>query len=205
MSNISSYLCCCSVPSHVQLFETPWTAACQAPLSFTISQSLLKLTSIESVMPSNHLVLYRPLILRLLVTGGLGQSVKAEGTRKWLFVYLGSIPCSIYMFWSWKMSDFRLEDSSWPKAGYPADGFFFSFSYPLPPSHFFSVLTCLPQSWLETNSIEISQFEFVGNPGFEKKRTEEWDVESNGWCKDGGLSVARIHGGPVLHPLQGAL
>ena len=42
--------------SHVQLFATPWTAACQASLSFTISQSLLKLMSIESVMPSNHLV-----------------------------------------------------------------------------------------------------------------------------------------------------
>ena len=42
---------------HVQLFVTPWTAACQASLSFTISQSLLKLMSIESVKPSNHLVL----------------------------------------------------------------------------------------------------------------------------------------------------
>ena len=49
--------------SHVQLFVTPWTAACQASLSFTISQSLLKLTSIESVMPSNHLVLCHPLVL----------------------------------------------------------------------------------------------------------------------------------------------
>ena len=45
--------------SHVQLFATPWTAACQASLSFTNSQSLLKLMSIESVMPSNHLILYR--------------------------------------------------------------------------------------------------------------------------------------------------
>ena len=42
--------------SHAQLFATPWTAAHQAPLSFTISQSLLKLTSIESVMPFNHLI-----------------------------------------------------------------------------------------------------------------------------------------------------
>ena len=41
----------------VQLFATPWTAACQASLSFTISQSVLKLMSIESVMPSNHLIL----------------------------------------------------------------------------------------------------------------------------------------------------
>ena len=49
--------------SHVQLFETPWTAARQASLSITISQSLLKLTSIESVMPSNHPILCYPLLL----------------------------------------------------------------------------------------------------------------------------------------------
>jgi len=48
---------------HVRLFVTPWTAALQASLSFTISQSLLKLMSIESVMPSNHLVLCHPLLL----------------------------------------------------------------------------------------------------------------------------------------------
>ena len=49
--------------SHVQLFVTPWTAACQTSLSITISQSLLKLISIELVMPSNHLVLHCPLLL----------------------------------------------------------------------------------------------------------------------------------------------
>ena len=49
--------------NRVQLFTTPWTAACQAFLSFTISWSLLKLMSIESVMPSNHLILCHPLIL----------------------------------------------------------------------------------------------------------------------------------------------
>ena len=43
--------------SHVQLFATPWTAACQASLSITNTQSLLKLISIESVIPSNHLIL----------------------------------------------------------------------------------------------------------------------------------------------------
>ena len=43
--------------------ETPWTAARQASLSITSSQSSLKLTSIESVIPSNHLILYRPLLL----------------------------------------------------------------------------------------------------------------------------------------------
>ena len=41
---------------------TPWTAACQASLSITNSQSLLKIMSIESVMPSNHLILYFPLL-----------------------------------------------------------------------------------------------------------------------------------------------
>ena len=48
---------------HVWLFVTPWTAARQISLPFTISQSLLKLMSIESVMPSNHLILCRPLLL----------------------------------------------------------------------------------------------------------------------------------------------
>ena len=49
--------------SHVQLFATPWTAACQASLSFTMAQSWLKLMSIESVMPSNHLILCHPFLL----------------------------------------------------------------------------------------------------------------------------------------------
>ena len=49
--------------SRVQLFATPWTAAHQASLSITNSQSLLKLVSIESVMPSNHLTRCHPLLL----------------------------------------------------------------------------------------------------------------------------------------------
>ena len=49
--------------SHVRLFATPWTAACQATLSITNSQSLLKLMSIKLVMPSNHFILYCPLLL----------------------------------------------------------------------------------------------------------------------------------------------
>ena len=56
---------CTSVQSltHVQLFVTPWAAAYLASLSITNSQSLLKLMSIESVMPPNHLILCRPLLL----------------------------------------------------------------------------------------------------------------------------------------------
>ena len=49
--------------SRVRLFVTPWTTACQAFLSITNSQSLLKLMSIQSVMPSNHLILCHPLLL----------------------------------------------------------------------------------------------------------------------------------------------
>ena len=49
--------------SYVQLFATPWTAVCQASLFITNSRSLLKLMSIESVMPSNHLIPSRPLLL----------------------------------------------------------------------------------------------------------------------------------------------
>ena len=49
--------------SCVQLFATPWTAACQTSLSITNSWSLLKLMSIESMMPFNHLILCRPLLL----------------------------------------------------------------------------------------------------------------------------------------------
>ena len=49
--------------SRVPLFTTPWTAACQVPLSFIISRCLLRFMSIESVMPSNHFILCCPLLL----------------------------------------------------------------------------------------------------------------------------------------------
>ena len=49
--------------SHVQLFATPWTAAHQASMSITNSQSLLKLMSIETVMPSNQFILFHPLLV----------------------------------------------------------------------------------------------------------------------------------------------
>ena len=57
--------CLCSVQSLscVRLFATPWTKACQPSLSITNSRSSFKLTSIESVMPSSHLILCRPLLL----------------------------------------------------------------------------------------------------------------------------------------------
>ena len=55
--------CCCFSVAQLCLFATPWTAVCQGSLSFTISQSLLKLMSIELMMPSNHLILCHPLLL----------------------------------------------------------------------------------------------------------------------------------------------
>ena len=58
-----SALLCCSVAQSCPTLCEPWTAARQASLSFTISRSLLKLMSIESMMPSNHLILCRPLLL----------------------------------------------------------------------------------------------------------------------------------------------
>ena len=59
--------------SHVQLFASPWTSVCQAFLSITNSQRLLKLMSIESVMPSNHLILCRPLCSCLQSFPALGS------------------------------------------------------------------------------------------------------------------------------------
>ena len=62
---MSAFFCFSSVQllSHVQLFVTPWTAVHQASLSITNSWSLLKLMSIESMMPSEHLILCCPLLL----------------------------------------------------------------------------------------------------------------------------------------------
>ena len=57
------FLFCCSIVHCIQLFVTPWTAACQSSLSFIISWSLLKLMSIQSMMPSSHLILCHPLLL----------------------------------------------------------------------------------------------------------------------------------------------
>ena len=59
--------------SRVRLFATPWVTACQASLSITITQSSLRLTSIESIMPSSHLIFWCPLLL-------CPQSLPASGT-----------------------------------------------------------------------------------------------------------------------------
>ena len=60
---------------------TPWTAACQAPLSSTVSQSLLNLMSFEPVVPSNHLVLCRPLLLLLSIFPSIRVSSNESALR----------------------------------------------------------------------------------------------------------------------------
>ena len=80
---IQIYIVVVQLLSSVQLFVTPWTVAHQASLSFIISRSLLKLMSIESEMPSNHLVLCCPLLLPSIVP--TSQSL----LMSWLFISSG--------------------------------------------------------------------------------------------------------------------
>ena len=63
LSKKSSSLCSVQLLNRVRLFLTPWTAACQASLSITNSRSLPKFMSVELVMPSNHFILSRPVLL----------------------------------------------------------------------------------------------------------------------------------------------
>ena len=79
--------------SHVWLFATPWTAAPQASLSITNSLSLLKLMSIESVMPSNHLILCCPLLLLPSIFPSIrvfqmSQFFASGGQKYWSFSFI---------------------------------------------------------------------------------------------------------------------
>ena len=95
--------------SRVQLFVTPWTAARQASLSITNSWSLLKLMSIELVMPSNHLILYCPIFLLPSVFPSIrvfsnGSALRMRWPKYWSFSispsneYSGLISFRIYWF-----------------------------------------------------------------------------------------------------------
>ena len=89
--------------SCVRLFVTPWTAAHQVSLSFTISWSLLKLTSIESMMPSNHLVLCHPLLLLLSIFPSIRVfyselALQIRWPKYWGFSFSSS-PSSGYSGW----------------------------------------------------------------------------------------------------------
>ena len=86
--------------SHVQLFVTPWTAACQASLSITNSQSLLKLMSIKSVMPYHHLVLCHPLLLLPSIFPSIrvfsSESVITSGDHKYCIFSFSISPFNEY-------------------------------------------------------------------------------------------------------------
>ena len=73
--------------SHVWLFATPWTAACQASLSITISWSLPKLMSIESVMPSNHLILCCTLLFLPSVFPSIRSVPRIRWSKYWSFSF----------------------------------------------------------------------------------------------------------------------
>ena len=78
--------------SHIRLLATPWIAACQACLSITNSRSSLKLTSIESVMPSRHLILCRPLLLLPPISPSIrvfsnGSTLHMNWPKYWSFSF----------------------------------------------------------------------------------------------------------------------
>ena len=96
-------------PSCVRLFVTPWTAAHQASLSFTISQSLLKLMPIESVMLSNHLILCCPLFLLPSISSNIRvfsneSALRIRWSKYWRFRF-SICPSSEY----WGLISFRMD------------------------------------------------------------------------------------------------
>ena len=92
ISSVAAHPCVVQSLSHVPLFATPWTAVQKASLFFTISWSLLKLMSIESVMPSNHLVLCHPLLLLTSIFPNIGvfsneSALHIRWPKFWSFGY----------------------------------------------------------------------------------------------------------------------
>ena len=92
--------CCCSVAQSFWLFATPWTAARQASLSFTISRSLIRLMSIESVMPSNHLILFCPCLLLPSIFSSTrvfsnGSALCIRWPKYWSFTLASVLPMNI--------------------------------------------------------------------------------------------------------------
>ena len=111
--------------SYVWLFATPRTAACQASLSITSSRSLLKLTSVELVMPSNHLILCRSLLLL--------PSIFSNESVKWVK-------------WSRVFSNESVLYIRWPK--------YQSFSFSISPSNEYSRLISFRIDWFDLLAVQ---------------------------------------------------
>jgi len=122
------------VNSKVRLFVTSWTAACQAPLSSTTSRSLLKLMSIESVMPSNHLIsccllLPLPSILPSIRVFFKQLALHIRWPKYWNFSFralwwFDGLSSTLLFLISWYFSGFL------PKKQGPESLYFLEFSYP---------------------------------------------------------------------------
>ena len=99
--------------SHAQLLVTPWTLEHQTSLSFTISRSLLKLMSIELVMPSNHLILCCPLLLLTSVFSSIGvfsneSALRIRYPKYWSFSFSISLSNEYLRLISFKIDWFDL-------------------------------------------------------------------------------------------------
>ena len=104
--------------SRVRLFVTPWIAARQASLSITNSQSSLRLTSIESVMPSSHLILCRPLLLLPLIPSSIRvfskeSTLRMRWPKYWSFSFSISPSKEIWGLISFRMDWLDLLRDSW--------------------------------------------------------------------------------------------
>ena len=130
----TSYLTCSfqfsSVQSlgHVWHFAPPWTAACQASLYITNSQSLLKLMSFESVMPSNYLILCHPLLLPLSIL----PSIRVFSNESVLHIRVFSNESALHM--------------RWPK--------YWSFSFSISPSNEHTGLVSFRMDWLDLLAVQ---------------------------------------------------
>ena len=98
--------------SRVQLFETPWTAACQAPLSFIFSQSLLRLMSIDLVILSNYLIFCRPFIFLTSIFPASVSSSDAALCIRWSKFWSFSFNISASNEYSGLIS-FRIDWFTW--------------------------------------------------------------------------------------------
>ena len=104
-------------PTHVQLFVTPWAAACQASLSSTVSQSLLKCMSIESMMLSNYLILCCPLLLPSIFPSirvfSSELALRIRWPNYWSFSFSINPSNEYSLLISFRIDWFDLVDSKW--------------------------------------------------------------------------------------------